>query len=145
MSSDLGGRIAAFSTHMTGEMFAALRGSTILGRTMRDGAPDGPWFDAGVRRSGDAGGVAHHAFGVRAEHLAGRLPEDAGPAYLSGILVGHEVRAELGPEPVHLIGAAGLTGLYARAIELCGGSAVVLDPDAAARGLARIGATVDWG
>ena len=31
------GRIAGFATHLTGEAFSALRGHTILGRTMRDG------------------------------------------------------------------------------------------------------------
>ena len=49
------GRIVGFTTHMTGEAFAALRGHTILGRMMRDGPSDGAPFDAGrraVRRCG---------------------------------------------------------------------------------------------
>src|SRR6202020_1156929 len=70
-----GGRIVSFTTHMTGEAFAALRGHTILGRMMRDGPVDGAPFDAGVRRSGEPGGLLHHIFGARSLALAGSLAE----------------------------------------------------------------------
>jgi 2-dehydro-3-deoxygalactonokinase len=141
------GRITGFATHMTGEIFAALRGHTILGRMMRDGPAAGAPFAAGVRRSADAGGLLHHVFGVRAEALAGRLAETDAPAMLSGILIGHEVRAALAGHAgnvVHLVGAAELTALYAQAIEACGGHAERHDPEAAAHGLARIGALAAW-
>ena len=80
---------------MTGEAFGALRGHTILGRMMREGPADGAPFDAGVRRSDDPGGLLHHIFGARSLVLAGRLAETEAAAYLSGILIGHEVRAAL--------------------------------------------------
>jgi len=120
------GRITRFTTHMTGETYGALRGYTILGRTMRDGPQNGAPFEAGVRRSGEPGGLLHHIFGVRAQTLAGRLPETEAGAYLSGILIGHEIRAAidgLAGQVVHVIGAADLTHLYARAISACGGFA----------------------
>lgn len=142
-----GGRIVGFATHMTGETYAALRGHTILARMMRDEPADGMPFDTGVRRSGQPGGLLHHVFGVRAEALAGRLAEKDAGAYLSGILVGHEVRAALGAAPgsiVHLIGAPELTDLYARAIAVCGGLPERHDGEAAARGLALIGAHATW-
>lgn len=142
-----GGRIADFTTHMTGETFAALRGHTILGRTMRDGpAGDAP-FDAGLVRSADPGGLLHHLFGVRALTLAGRLREDEAPAYLSGILIGHEVRAALaraGGSVVQVIGAPELTALYAKAIAACGGYAERHDGEAAANGLALIAEHAQW-
>ena len=62
---------------------------------MREGPADGAPFDAGVRRSGDPGGLLHHIFGARSLVLAGRLAETDAAAYLSGILIGHEVRAAL--------------------------------------------------
>jgi 2-dehydro-3-deoxygalactonokinase len=142
-----GGRIVGFTTHMTGEAFGALRGHTILGRMMRDGPSDGAPFDAGVRRAGDSGGLLHHIFGARAEVLAGRLAETDAAAYLSGILIGHEVRAALGGrqgEVVHLIGSPDLTVLYARAISAYGGFAERHDGEAAARGLAWIGEHATW-
>ena len=107
-----GARIVGFTTHMTGEAFSALRGHTILGRMMREGPADGAPFDAGVRRSGDPGGLLHHIFGARALVLAGRLAETDAAAYLSGILIGHEVRAALAGrqrEVVHVIGTPDLT------------------------------------
>src|SRR6195952_1415463 len=89
------GRIVSFTTHMTGEAFAALRGHTILGRMMRDGPSDGAPFDAGVARSADPGGLLHHVFGVRALALANRLAGAQAPAHPSGLLIRHEGRAAL--------------------------------------------------
>lgn len=142
------GRIASFSTHLTGEAYAALRGHTILGRMMRDGATEPQAFDRGVARSGDPGGLLHHLFGVRSLALVGRLGEAAGSSYLSGLLIGHEVRAALAGIPpasvVHMIGAPELTTLYARALEACGGMAERLNGEAAAKGLALIGQHTAW-
>lgn len=142
------GRIVGFTTHLTGETFSALRGHTILGRMMKDGATEPAAFDEGVRRSGDRGGVLHHLFGVRALGLMGRLSEAAGASYLSGLLIGHEVRAALAEAPagvvVHIVGAPELTALYSRAIEACGGMAERLNGEAAARGLALIGEHAVW-
>ncbi len=139
-----GGAIAGFTTHLTGEAFAALRGHTILGRMMEPGAPpDEGCFDQGVARSAEPGGLLHHLFGVRTLGLFGRLAN--AESYLSGLLIGHEVRAAgPGAAPVHLIGDAALCGWYARAIALCGGSAVLAPPDAAAAGLAILGEHAAW-
>jgi 2-dehydro-3-deoxygalactonokinase len=141
------GRIVSFTTHLTGEAFAALRGHTILGRMMREGPADGAPFDAGVQRARDPGGLLHHIFGARAQVLAGRLEETESAAYLSGILIGHEVRAALDGrqgEVVHVIGSPELTALYSRAISACGGFAERHDGEAAARGLARIAEHAIW-
>ena len=47
------GRITAFKTYMTGEVFAAMKDHTILGRLMADGGTGGEGFVAGeaVRRT----------------------------------------------------------------------------------------------
>jgi 2-dehydro-3-deoxygalactonokinase len=143
-----GGRIVSFTTHMTGEAYGALRGYTILGRTMREGPSNGAPFDLGVRRSAEPGGLLHHIFGARALVLAGRLAETEAGAYLSGILIGHEIRAALGQAHgavVQVIGAPDLTRLYANAISICGGFAERHDGEAAARGLAVIGEHAAWG
>jgi 2-dehydro-3-deoxygalactonokinase len=140
-------RIVSFNTHMTGEVFAALRGHTILGRMMRDGPSNDAPFDEGVLRAGDAGGLLHHVFGVRALTLAGRLPETDAAAYLSGILIGHEVKAALAGREgvvVHIIGTPELTALYARAISTFGGFPERHDGEAAAHGLSRIGEHATW-
>lgn len=140
-----GGRIEAFSTYLSGEAFAAVRAGTILGRMMPDAPPDPAAFARGVARSGSPGHLLHHLFGVRALGLFGELAESASASYLSGLLIGHEVRAALQPDvTVHLIGAAGLCALYASAIAACGGRSVIEDEDAAARGLFSIAEDVAW-
>ncbi|MGX7709492.1 2-dehydro-3-deoxygalactonokinase [Methylobacterium sp. Gmos1] len=140
-----GGRVAGFTTSMTGEAFAALSGHTILGRMMTGPAEVGPAFEAGVARSAEGGGLLHHLFGTRALGLFGRLaPEDAA-SYLSGLLIGHDVAAAMTEAAiVRLVGSGPLMALYGRAIALKGGQAVAGDPDAAARGLALIGERTEW-
>jgi len=143
-----GGRIEGFSTHMTGEAFAALRGHTILGRLMQaDAPPDPEAFRRGVLRSGEPSGLLHHLFGVRTLGLFAQLAEAAAASYLSGLLIGHEIRAAapLGAGlPILLIGAGPLCTLYQQAIGHCGGSADLAEPDAAAQGLALIGEQAAW-
>jgi len=91
------------------------------------------------------GHLLHHLFGVRTLTLMDQLREEASASYLSGLLIGHEVRAAMPPGgAVHLVGAAPLCSLYAQTIEACGGSATVEDEDAAARGLAAIARRLTW-
>jgi 2-dehydro-3-deoxygalactonokinase len=110
------GRITGFSTFMTGEAFAAFSGHTILGRMMKADAPADPEaLRRGLARSADAGGLLRHLFGVRTLGLFGRLSETSAASYLSGLLLGHEVRAALAAAPeagaVVLIGDSKLCAL----------------------------------
>ena len=133
------GRITAFATYLSGEAFAALRHATILGRMMAEAPHDSVAFAEGVARAASPGHLLHHLFGVRTRGLFGTLADTAGASYLSGLLVGHEVRAALpAGGHVHLIGAPTLTALYAAAIAQVGGTSDTMDEDAAAHGLARI-------
>ena len=140
------GKVAGFATYLSGEAFAALRGHTILGRMMKEAPHNPAAFARGVARSADPGHLLHHLFGVRTLGLFGRLGETESASYLSGLLMGHEIRSALpaGGAAVHLIGSAALCTLYASALELCGARAVLHDEDAAARGLAMIGKHAPW-
>ena len=132
-------RIERFATHMTGEVFGALWRHTILGRL--GGAEtdrDDDAFDAGVRRSAEGEGLLHHLFGVRGRGLLGELPSASLAPYLSGILIGHEVRAAAPQEPVGVIGTAELVRLYLRAFAACGVEAEAVAGEPAARGLRLI-------
>lgn len=139
-------RIVSFTTSMTGDIYGALRRCTILERMMSpDPAIETKAFLEGVARSADSGGLLHHLFGVRTLALMGQMREQASASYLSGLLIGHEVRATMPrAAAVHLVGTTMLCSLYAQAIEACGGSATVEDEDAAARGLAAIGRRLSW-
>lgn len=138
--------IVSFITCMTGEVFSALRKGTILARIMTsDTTVDETAFLRGVARSADNGGLLHHLFSVRTLALMDQLKEEDSASYLSGLLIGHEVRAAMPPgSHVHLIGAPHLCTLYAQAIEACGGSSTLDDQDAAARGLAAIARRLSW-
>jgi 2-dehydro-3-deoxygalactonokinase len=139
-------RIVSFTTSMTGEVYSALCKCTILERTMTHGAATNEAaFRDGVSRSADSGGLLHHLFGVRTLVLTGQLKEEASASYLSGLLIGHEVRAAMpAGARVVLAGAAQLCGLYAQAIEACGGRATLAEENAAALGLAAIGRRLHW-
>lgn len=139
-------KIISFITCMTGEVYAALCKCTILSRIMTpDVVMDNEAFLRGVARSADNGGLLHHLFSVRTLALVDQLKEEVSASYLSGLLIGHEVRAAMPPgSHVHLAGAAHLCFLYTQAISACGGSFTLENEDAAARGLTAIGRRLLW-
>ena len=91
------GRVTHFDTFMTGEVYAALRGHTILGRTMADAASaDMAAFERGLKVAGaPAGraGVLSTIFSTRALGRTGELAPESQADYLSGLLIGHEIAA----------------------------------------------------
>jgi 2-dehydro-3-deoxygalactonokinase len=142
-----GGRVAGFATRMTGELRAVLLGHSILGRLSAPARePSDEAFRRGVRRSRDRGGLLHHLFGTRALGLVGELAEEETDGYLSGLLIGHEVRAAVedgaAAGAVHLAGSDTLCRLYALAFAEYGVAHRLHDPDIAARGLALLGRTI---
>ncbi|WP_165856297.1 2-dehydro-3-deoxygalactonokinase [Marinobacter sp. JSM 1782161] len=135
-----GRQVRGFSTAMTGDAFSALRGHTLLKRFAADGGTDNAAFDRGLAQADRPGGLLHHLFSARTEVLLGDLPADRAGAYLSGLLIGDEVRAmtdALAPAaPVTLIGNGTLNDLYARALDARGFATRTIDGDiAAVRGL----------
>ena len=137
------GRITALATAMTGEAYAVLRKHSMLGQLMGsdDSRFDAYAFDAGLRRSAEAGGLLHHLFGVRTLGLFGNFSEAALPSYLSGLLIGHELHASglftrtPRPAQVHLIGSDRLLTAYARALLALGVGVQRHPEDLAARGM----------
>lgn len=137
------GKVQRFATAMTGELYAILRQHSLLGRLMPvgDARFDGYAFDAGLKRSADNGGLLHHLFGVRTAGLFQQFAEPALPSYLSGLLIGHELRASglfsHAPRPaqVHLIGNDRLLASYAHALTTLGVGVQRHPEDLAARGL----------
>jgi 2-dehydro-3-deoxygalactonokinase len=136
-------RITQFATHMTGEVFAVMKAHSILGRMMSDGPHDMAAFEAGLQRADDGGGLLHHLFGVRTRGLFGELANEQSAAYLSGVLLGHELHSV--PERsgvVYVLGAQELAQLYVHALRARGYEPRLLDPDSAVKGLSRLAALV---
>ena len=129
-------KIISFTTHMTGEVFAILKEHSILGRTMEVDHFSKTAFLSGVARAAHSDGLLHHLFGVRAQVLAGELAQEESATYLSGILIGHELRsATAGTERIHLLGSAELAKLYTVAASTMNIDAIIHDADAVTRGL----------
>lgn len=110
------GQLTGFATVMTGELYAVLCQHSILGKLMEDdhAALDTDAFVQGIDRSAAPGGLSHHLFGTRTLGLFERLSSAALPSYLSGLLIGHELREHRGDHAtVHLVGSPGLAQRYA--------------------------------
>lgn len=138
------GRIESFATFMTGEIYALLRRHSILGRTMdaEDGPLDAEAFLQGARHALGTGNLLRSAFSARTLALFDRLPAAAGPSYLSGLLIGEELRSQPMQAGDHLtlIGSEALTGRYALALGDRGVHATCLGTQASWRGLWAIAA-----
>lgn len=136
------GRIVRFATFMTGEVYGVLRQHSILGRLMENEAHDDLAFSEGIERGRKAGGLLHQLFSVRTDGLFGAQKPTALASYLSGLLIGHELRAALEAFPaprVVLVGAPALTARYGTALNREGRASTAVSGDAAAaKGLWRI-------
>jgi 2-dehydro-3-deoxygalactonokinase len=137
------GRVSTFTTYMTGELFAVLRDHSILGRLASDvdASVEKRAFDRGVLAAKESvQGMAPLLFTARSLVLTDRLAAGASLEYLSGLLIGEELRCGLmnGARPSALIGDAALCKRYVTALRLFGISDVPIIEDAAQTGLWRI-------
>ncbi len=116
-----GGRVTQFQTFMTGEVFALMSQHSILGKTLDlQGAFDEAAFLQGIDQSQQAGSVLHHLFAVRTLGLFERLSPTQLASYLSGLLIGEELRAQAvsnDAAPLILIGSVALTLRYTLALQ----------------------------
>lgn len=139
------GRIVSFSTSMTGDLFKAIRESTILRSCTQHEPNDESAFLLGVARAGQGGELGHQLFGVRTLVLTGKMNDTSASSYLSGLLIGSEVRnMACKGDDVHLIGDGALCALYQKALREFGVSSTIEPEDAALRGLLRIAGSLSW-
>jgi 2-dehydro-3-deoxygalactonokinase len=118
------GRIISFSTYMTGEVFAALKDHTILGRLMEAASEDDAGFGEGVRaaaRLERPGDLLHAIFMTRTLGLFDRLKPGQLSDYLSGLLIGAELLSGAqGAQEAIVIGSPALTARYCAAGNILG-------------------------
>lgn len=143
------GVLDGFATAMTGDIFTALAGHSVLSLTV---APDEGEEGRLAREKGIAEGLdagleaperlASLVFRARTAALLSDQGPDWCRGYLSGVLVGAEIggrRAALaGQAVVPVIGSARLVDIYSRGLARCGHEAVAIDATAAT--LAGLGA-----
>ncbi len=118
------GRVTHFQTCMTGEVYGLLSQHSILGKTLDlTGAFEEVAFLQGVDHSQQAGSLLKHLFAVRTLGLFDRVPAKALPSFLSGLLIGEELRHPTGSKlqgPVIVIGSDTLTLRYTLALQHLG-------------------------
>jgi 2-dehydro-3-deoxygalactonokinase len=118
-----GGRITAFRTVMTGELYNLLREHSILSDLLSAPAQPGPAFDAGVRHGFGKDDITAELFSVRARFLLGKARREDSASYASGLLIGADLKVGLslaGAAEVAIMGRPELTRLYAAGLAACG-------------------------
>jgi 2-dehydro-3-deoxygalactonokinase len=141
------GAIAGFRTFLTGEMFALLKSHSILGRLILAGeqAFNEQAFRAGVKVVQAASSISllNDVFTARSGVLLGAFPADDIQDRLSGMLIGHEIKAGLTlyqKGRLVLVGDPALTKRYAVALQEFGRTAEIGAADAAVDGFRRLSA-----
>jgi 2-dehydro-3-deoxygalactonokinase len=147
----LDGRIVAFDTVMTGELYALLTKHSILGaglpaETTRPFSPHAFLRGLHAVKESREQGVFSRLFSTRALMLAGQLSAEEVPDFLSGLMIGEEFRIarvrDHGREtPLCLIGDASLCQRYIVAATHFGYAEPTVIDDAAAQGLWQLAST----
>ena len=136
------GRIAGFTTAMTGELFALLRGHSLLAATLTAEVADGEAFREGLAE-GARRDLAASLFGIRAASVLGLRDDADAASFASGVLIGGDVAARMSDcafEQIHILADPTLGNLYAAAVAATGREPVIVDSHIAfARGILAIG------
>lgn len=112
--------VVSFQTFMTGDLFAAISGNTVLKHSVNSEDWDNDAFDGGVADAmARPERLAARLFSLRAEGLLNGMQNGTAKARLSGLLIGAELAGAkpywLG-QKIAVIGAGGLSALYVRAL-----------------------------
>jgi 2-dehydro-3-deoxygalactonokinase len=134
------GKLQAFQTSLSGELYALLRDrSTLLKASAAEpnDAAEQRGFEAGLQRSRELRTVplSHLLFEVRARQLIQGMTHAEASAFLSGLIIGQDVLGALplfegalrAVESVPIIGAPKLAALYSIALSAHGISTMPLD------------------
>jgi 2-dehydro-3-deoxygalactonokinase len=136
-----GGRIARFTTAMTGELFALLRKHGLLAAQLGGEVENGAAFRAGVAE-GTRRDLAASLFAIRAAGVLGLRDDADAASHCSGLLIGADVAARLAEgdgQVVDILSDPALGGLYQTAVEVLGGTARLHDSQTAfLAGITRI-------
>ncbi len=111
------GRITRFRTFITGELYALLGGSSLLGQgSSQADEEEGEGFAAGLDRASGGSVVTADLFEARAGRLSDGKSAEWARGFVSGLLIGAEAR-EMAPRgPLTVIGDEALSRRYARAL-----------------------------
>lgn len=146
----IGNRVASFFSGMNGELEDILLQHSLLGRgVVRTQVMSEADFDSGLKLIFDDPtlSIGHALFATRSRLLRGDHSPETAASFLSGLLIGSDIRDALSacqareelPQPVVVLGDSDLAGRYLRAIKTFGcDAAQVPTPHLAIHGLAQL-------
>ena len=143
------GCLQSFHTAPTGEVFATLMQHTLIGALSNEGEWDVAVFRNSVEQGYHSTQFLSRLFGARAGVLLDKLQPQAVSAYLSGLLIGREIREGLNmvsdvagdvalDTVITMIGEPLLCSRYTDALRSLGIASRVPDNDMAADGFAQL-------
>jgi 2-dehydro-3-deoxygalactonokinase len=140
-----GGALIDFRTLITGELFQLLRRQSLVGALAEGDAFDAIAFRRGVLRGADRT-LANAVFAARANALAGTLTPVEVSAYLSGVLIGSEIKAQnlASGQDVVLLATGVLAERYDTALGILGISARLTDAKVATQAGLLLAARELW-
>jgi 2-dehydro-3-deoxygalactonokinase len=130
IESSNNGELSKFSTAMTGEIFALLSSKSLLAQSIEAGAIwSAQAFLNGLDSSADRGGIMHQLFTVRSLQLSHEHTRERGGGYLSGLLIGNEIRSMLQNKGANIavVGEGSLAERYQTALTHLDHSAFIID------------------
>ena len=128
------GAIVDFATFMTGESYALYRGHSLLGRLASE-PEDLKGFDEGLEAAEDPAGLLNRLFQARARVLDGVMDGGRVGPYLSGLLIGDEIKGAFGRhganETVTLVADGVIAAHYVSALRARGVTIEIVAPERA--------------
>ena len=125
-----GDQAVAFKTFMTGEVFGLLSKQSVLAASVEESVFSFFAFWAGIDAAKHSG-ILHSAFSVRTNELLGQFPKAHNYHYLSGLLIGEELK-DLPKQPVTLVAVAPMLRSYELALKRLGFEDIeIIDADEA--------------
>ncbi|MFD2165032.1 2-dehydro-3-deoxygalactonokinase [Thalassotalea euphylliae] len=121
------GKVTLFKTAMTGELYDLLSNGSVLIQQSAQHFNEAAFIDGAQYTLGsEFGSFSHGLFSVRSKQLFNELEQKHAKAYLSGLLLGTDVRAALNATEwqlnkntlVHIIGNPTLADLFAKTLSL---------------------------
>ncbi|WP_036820419.1 2-dehydro-3-deoxygalactonokinase, partial [Photobacterium sanctipauli] len=123
------GELTAFASYMTGELFSVVSNHTILGRGLPEPSASGDdrAFLKGVQE-GQTDQLTNTLFMARTHRLFNHISESDVLDYLSGVLIGNELKA-LQAKQVYLVGGQKLCARYQVACQALGIESTYINGD----------------
>lgn len=119
------GKLWSFASFLTGELYSVISNHMLLGRDLPKPCGDEKAFVKGVQ-DGQSGPFSSRIFLAWTNRLFEKLSKEQIPDYLSGLLIGFELR-ELQSEEVFIVGGDTLAKLYKTAATSLGIKAITAD------------------